>query len=290
VIGVDFAGPLYCADQPGQKFYILLITCAVVRAVHVELTASLGLEDFLCAFRRFCSRRGLPSIIYSDNAHTFKAAARTFQEAAARLCSLFPTTAPQWRFSAPVAPWWGGWWERLVGSVKSALKKSLGRRSLTRDELETMLVEVEGCVNSRPLTSVSQDEPEFLITPNHFLLGRMIHEKQKLHLDDLHTPLSTADLLRSATTARTDALIHFWEVWQGIYLKELPPLVSRFRVRGAPPVGSVVLVKDDSLPRTRWPLGRIEQVFRGRDSRIRAVELRTASGCITRPSLRFGGE
>ena len=71
VTGLDYAGPLFCVDLPSKKFYILLFTCAVVRAVHIELTDSLSLNDFLLALRRFVARRGLPSVFYSDNAKTF---------------------------------------------------------------------------------------------------------------------------------------------------------------------------------------------------------------------------
>ena len=45
IIGVDYAGPVFCADQPGKKLYILIFTCAVIRALHIELTDSLNVED-----------------------------------------------------------------------------------------------------------------------------------------------------------------------------------------------------------------------------------------------------
>ena len=49
VIGIDHAGYLYCSDYPGRKFYSLLITWAVVRAMHLELVRSLGVEDCMYA-------------------------------------------------------------------------------------------------------------------------------------------------------------------------------------------------------------------------------------------------
>lgn len=52
------------------------------------------------------------------------------------------------------APWWGGYWERLVQSIKSPLKKVIGRYSLSFDELGTLLTEVEGVTNAKPLTYV----------------------------------------------------------------------------------------------------------------------------------------
>lgn len=69
--GVDFAGPLYTKPN-NEKAYIALFTCAVTRAVHLELVSCMSTEVFLLAFRRFISRRGVCSVIYSDNARTFK--------------------------------------------------------------------------------------------------------------------------------------------------------------------------------------------------------------------------
>ena len=45
VTGLDHAGPLFCIDLPSKKLYILLLTCAVVRAVHLEITDSLSVSD-----------------------------------------------------------------------------------------------------------------------------------------------------------------------------------------------------------------------------------------------------
>ena len=74
VTGIDFAGPLSSADYPGKKLYILLFTCAIIRAVHLELTESMSLINCMQALRRFVARRGIPSVLYSDNAKTFVAA------------------------------------------------------------------------------------------------------------------------------------------------------------------------------------------------------------------------
>jgi hypothetical protein len=75
------------------------------------------LHDFLLALRRFSARRGMPSVLCSYNAKTFVGAERALLE-------YFGPGSPQWKFIAPRIPWWGGWWERLVGSTKSGLKKS----------------------------------------------------------------------------------------------------------------------------------------------------------------------
>ncbi|GBN50941.1 hypothetical protein AVEN_114506-1 [Araneus ventricosus] len=74
IVGVDLAGPLYL--RKGPMAYIVLYTCAVHRAIHLELITSLTTEVFLQSLRRFIARRGRPTIIYSDNGTNLKAAER----------------------------------------------------------------------------------------------------------------------------------------------------------------------------------------------------------------------
>ncbi|GFQ85317.1 DUF5641 domain-containing protein, partial [Trichonephila clavata] len=78
----------------------------------------------------------------------------------------------EWKFIIEGAPWWGGFWERLVRSVKNCLKCVLGKTSLMYEELNTVLIEVEAAISSRPLTYVYNDvnEPDPL-TPSHFTVG-----------------------------------------------------------------------------------------------------------------------
>ena len=100
ITGIDFAGPVFCVDQPRKKLYVCLFTCAVTRAVHVELVDSLSLNDFMLALRRFTARRGMPSEIYSDNAATLKGAESLLQKH-------FGHLAPVWKYIVPLSPWWG---------------------------------------------------------------------------------------------------------------------------------------------------------------------------------------
>ena len=58
----------------------------------------------------------------------------------------------EWKFNLERAPWWGGFFERMVGIVKGCLRKVLRNARLTKDEIYTVLVEIEGTLNSRPLT------------------------------------------------------------------------------------------------------------------------------------------
>lgn len=69
-----------------------------------------------------------------------------------------------WSFNVEKAPWWGGFYERVVGSVKRCLKKVVGNAQLTFDELLTAIVEVEATLNARPLTYVATDDVQELLT------------------------------------------------------------------------------------------------------------------------------
>ncbi|XP_035231928.1 uncharacterized protein LOC118203749 [Stegodyphus dumicola] len=61
VTGVDVAGPLYLKEN--RKAWILLFTCGVYRAVHLELIESLLTNGFFLGFRRFIARRGRPRVV-----------------------------------------------------------------------------------------------------------------------------------------------------------------------------------------------------------------------------------
>jgi len=79
------------------------------------------------------------------------------------------------KFILPASPWWGGFCERMVRSVKIALKKILRKSFLTFEELETVLCEVESVINSRPLCYASDEEIGSTITPNHLIFGRSLN-------------------------------------------------------------------------------------------------------------------
>ena len=178
ITGIDFTGTLYVrSNHTEEKVYIYLFTCATSRAIHLEIVTDLTVETFLLAFRRFASRRSLPQILMSDNASTYLAAADELQKLlqSERLTEALGRKGVQWKFIPKRAPWYGGWWERLIGLTKMCLKKVLGRSRISLVVLQKLIVEVEATLNDRPLTHVSSDlsdaEP---LTPAHLLHGHRI--------------------------------------------------------------------------------------------------------------------
>ena len=109
--GVDFAGPMLVKTNEGvSKAYFAIFTCAAVRAVHLELVPNLSVLSFLNAFKRFKNRRGIPSIIISDNARTFKRAAEEVSRFldSQDLRTFLNKLSIQWHFIVEKSPWWGG--------------------------------------------------------------------------------------------------------------------------------------------------------------------------------------
>ena len=123
------------------------------------------------------ARRGRPSQIYSDNGTNLRAGERELRTCLRELnqTQLVDTLAQEevdWRFIPPASPHFGGSWERLVRSTKRALHAVIGERTVTDEMLLTVMAEVEGLLNSRPLTHVSTDPDDYqALTPNHFLIG-----------------------------------------------------------------------------------------------------------------------
>ena len=267
IIGVDFAGPLYVKGQ--HKSYVALFTCAVIRAVHLELVEDLTTQTFLLAFRRFEARRGEVQAVYSDNALTFRKAAR-----------LLPRV--HWMFIPDRSPWWGGFYERLVRSIKNPLRKTLGRSLASFRELETVLVEVEGVLNSRPLTLVSdlRDDEEPL-TPNHFI------RPSSLTPQDSQNSKSDAPLLAKMWRNHQRLLTHWWKRWHSEYLTSLHQWHSHQKKGILPSKGDVILVEVEGQPRVKWPLGRVHDVITGTDGVPRAAFVKVGDSIIRRPSKRL---
>ena len=72
-----------------------------------------------------------------------------------------------WNFTPPGGSYFGGPYERLVGSSKRTLLAVLGGRSVNDEVLHTVMKEVASLLNGRPITRVSTDsnKPKPL-TPN----------------------------------------------------------------------------------------------------------------------------
>ena len=187
----------------------------------------------------------------------------------------------QWRFIVELAPWMGGFYERLVGITKRALRKTLGNNCLTERQLETVIVEVETVINTRPLVYVDDDiNSSTMITPSHFLSLHSQSIVPDLTGDsnsdlnyEIEKPTMAQRLLETWKRGQRH-LNQFWSLWKNDYLLSLRERTQKSgqQMNRSPQIGEVVLIKDD-LPRSRWKVGKIVELFMGRDQKIRSAKV-----------------
>ena len=161
--GIDYFGPVEVTiGRRHEKRYGVLFTCLTTRAIHLEVAPSLTTDAAINAIRRMVNRRGVPQQMYSDNGTNLRGADTELKKALAefdqvRILNELTPQRIEWHFIPPAAPHMGGSWERMVKSVKTALRVTLKERAPKEDDLLTFMTEAENLVNSRPLTKVSED-------------------------------------------------------------------------------------------------------------------------------------
>ena len=295
-VGLDHCGPLYVREgkKKGQKCYVLIITCAVSRAVHLELVWDLSVHHFMLGFRRFVATRGLPSYILSDNSKTFDCASSEFNAILNddRFQRYLAGRNIRWQQYPDYSPWWGGFIERLNRSFKASIRKVLWGTSVEFIELYTLLKEVEAIMNSRPISYVYDDVNEGqAITPSLLLCGKDLTQLPPdmfIYKFERKNPQTCRERLKYLEKIRK----YFETRWKKDYLLELEERRKHLRrgkeVREAR-VDDIVLVKEGGdlvkLPRTRWRLGRVAAVHPGRDGRVRSVDVDVVSPGGTEPCV-----
>lgn len=294
ITGVDFTGELFVKVRNGeQKCYVCLFTCANSRAVHLELVPDLSTTSFLQAMRRFAARRSLPKKMISDNASTYQSAAKEIENLMKNpsVKAYMSNHNIEWTFIPKRAPWYGGFWERLIGLTKLAMRKTLGRSFVTYEELQTILCEIETGLNDRPITYVYSEQSDIgPLTPSHLLHGRQILTMPHADFDENELSEPLFECKRNSLTKRyehiSDLLKQFWRRWTTEYLTALR---ERHQLSKSRPTvntvktGDIVLIHADNKPRLNWDLGKVCDLTTGKDGLIRSVKLKTKNGFTNRP-------
>ena len=282
VIGVDYAGPIYYRSKIKRdlKAYILLFSCSVSRAVYLELTPNLITSEFIRCLKRLIARRGRPKIIYSDNAKTFKAGAKLLHKINKdeKWHTYLSEEQIVWKFNLPRAPWWGGQFERLIVLTKESLYKSIGRSQLTYSELEEILLEVEINMNNRTLTYVEDDIQFNVLTPNSMILGRDVRQIDDTAIDETE---NWTKRQRYVNRCKENA----WKRWRNEYLvalREKHNLNHKNKTKRIE-VGDIVMIKGESKNRGNWKIGKISDIYPGKDGIVRAVQIRCGGKFLERP-------
>jgi len=87
-----------------------------------------------------------------------------------------------WKFIPSHQPHFGGLWEAALKSMKYHLRRTLGSKVATYEELCTLLADIEACLNSRILCALSGDPYNTnYLSPGNFLIGETLTQ---LHAAD----------------------------------------------------------------------------------------------------------
>ncbi|XP_058828363.1 uncharacterized protein LOC131688207 [Topomyia yanbarensis] len=186
------------------------------------MVADLTTSGFLAALKRFVGRRGKSTIIMCDDGSNFVGAKReldelrqTFlsQQSQQSIISEVADSVMEFRFIPAKTPNFGGFWEAAVKSMKQHLQRTIGLKILCPDELQTVFVQIESCLNSRPLTPLSNDPSDFeALTPAHFLIQRPLTVVPEPALKEV--PASRLSRWQQAQ----EFLQHIWAKWSTQYL------------------------------------------------------------------------
>ena len=285
----DYFGPITVKDRSTtrrsipQKRWGCIFTCLSTRAVHLELANDLTTDAFINCLIRFTSRRGTCTDIYSDRGTNFIGAAKELHKNLdkEKVINTMYKNGINWHFGSPLSPHKTGAVERMVRSVKRALR-CLEVQVFKSDALHTALVDIESSLNSRPLTPFTDEDPDDLraLTPNDLILLKP-NTSIPLHSDEKE--INARNIYKQSLAASKV----FWARWIKEYLPTLLQRSKWYFEQKEPQVGELVLSAEDGIHRHKWPLARIERVIRSKDGRVRSAVLKMKNGTFTRPVVKI---
>ncbi len=141
-----------------------------------------------------------------------------------------------------------------------------------REMLRTLVANVAGILNTRPLCSSNDDPNDFeALTPSHFL-----QQRQGLAIPP--GIFQDSEISSRKQWKRAQVLAnHFWARWIREYLPLLLARRKWLTLKRNLKVDDLVLVVDAVQPRSHWSLGRVTKVFPGKDGLVRTAEVTTKS-------------
>ena len=225
-------------------------------------------ESFLQALRRYVSRRGIPATILTDNAQYFKRTDKILKKlfSSKEVTNYLLQKRIIWKYNLASTPWAGGLFERMVQTVKSALRKTLKNARLTQEEIHTIITEIEATINSRPLCYVYSEEVDNVLTPSHLIIGKRI-----LNVPDPDSPENAAVIYEGDTPSvitkgmkfLATILRQYWTQWKHYLteLREYHRLKAKREGTSFVAENDIVIVHDDNLPRNSWRMGRVEDLI-----------------------------
>ena len=218
--------------------------------------------------------------MYSDNGSNFREAEKELRDLFSKIAfdeisKTLTNYNINWKFIPPLSPWMRGAWESIAKLTKRALRIVSHDRPMYEDSLSTFITEIESVLNSRPLTSVTDDPNDYkILTPNHFLLGRQT----------LPFTLNDEKAFNRVCWRAVEALSNmFWKRFIQEYLPMLNIRKKWNREKRDFKENDFIIMKNEHQHRSLWSVGRIIFVNKGIDGKVRSVQVRLPNSTLTRP-------
>ena len=227
--------------------------------------------SFIRSFKRFISRYGCPDNVVSDNESNFVSNG-------SRNC--VASKFIERHLNLPLAPWYGGYFERLVRSVKDLLIKNLKGSRLLYEEMQTVLFECEAILNNHPLKYIYPTDLTSCLMPNNLLYGRVIQSSSIQFSPLSHDPPELTTYSNQVTTV----INRFLNKWRYEYLANLRGTHKHYSTNKNQSfilVNDVVLVHSDKTPRSMWRMGVVTELIKGKmDNNIRGTLVRLSNNSL----------
>lgn len=316
-IGVDFVGPFQCLRGTTEKISFAVFSCALTRAIIIRPCTRQTATEFRSEFNTICNEYSLqPKFIFSDRATAFKTVARStrhlnqfnFNENFVWLTECYADFSKHmpaivWRHNASRAPWWGGFYERMMALIKDKIARIFrGHEFSSFTIIREAVSNLTSIINSRPITW-GGDLPDSSapITPGWFLFGRpnyTIINPMEIIPTIPKFEAASAEELKKTILERRKFYVAIWNSFHHEYLFNLRARRTEKATKEFPLIkpGQVVLYQPGNVPGTRgarfmrkWRLARVVSVFQSpRDGLVRSVTLEIWDGKspMEKPVLR----
>ena len=282
-VGFDVFGPWEITTRrlrggtANAKRWGLIFTCLSSRAIHIELLEMMDDSSFVWALRRFLAIRGPVEKIRCDQGTNFVGGKSQLDDALSemdqtRIQRFTAEQGVEWIFNPPHASHFGGVWERQIGTIRRVLDAMLleiGRAQLTHELLVTLMAEVTGIVNSRPIATVPSD-----IDKPQPLTPAMLLTMKTCPLAPTPGHFVRQDLYARSWWRKAQYLAdQFWVRWRKEYLQNLQNRTMWEKRERNLAVGDIVLVKEDNAHQNDWLLGKIIEVTPSSDGKVRRAKV-----------------
>jgi len=281
---LDACGPylVSCGQRRAfEKRWLLVFTCNVYTAIHIEILHAMDTDSMLLALERFINRWGPVGFLNSDNGTNFRAAERELREGwlkldKTRVAERFPEIV--WSFGPAAGPHFQGLAECSVKATKRAMRSLITPGRLTDEMLLTFCAAAERMLNERPLGFVSAHPNDVKpVRPADFM---GMNKFQRL---------APIDWSRFSMTKRYHLLHRYLDQWWQVYVKDLIPRLHQRkcwqRQKRTLVEGDVVAILDEKGERGSYPLGTVTYTRPSRTDGIpRRVDVKVAGKTLSRPA------